>query len=406
LPNEKADRKETLKKLIIRLHRGEGVEEIKKEFRDLLSRASADEIAEVEEELVREGMSPDAIRELCDVHLSLFRESLEKEEAQVHKGHPVHILMEEHKMLLKYVEELGDTYSIIEKAANIGPADEQMGSLLDIVEKFKGSASHYQREENVLFPYLERHGVTQPPAIMWKEHDMIREIEKRLFQTVDARESLSFKGFVERLKEEAIALAEMLSSHFYKENNILFPTALKVIGEDEWRDIRRQFDELGYCPFTPKSTIAPLEEAEAYPTKPEAEGLISFETGAMSEEELESILNTLPVDITFVDKDDKVRYYNQKRDRIFVRTKAVIGRKVQQCHPQKSVHIVNKILEEFRGGRRDVAEFWINIQGRLIHIRYFPVRNKGGDYLGCIEVTQDITDIKMLEGEKRLLDWS
>ena len=135
----------------------------------------------------------------------------------------------------------------------------------------------------------------------------------------------------------------------------------------------------------------------------EKEGAVTFETGTMSKEEIEAVFNALPVDITFVDKDDTVRFFTQSKDRIFVRTKAVIGRKVQQCHPQKSVHLVNKLLEDFKGGRRDVGEFWINFEGRLILIRYFPVRNKKGEYLGCVEMTQDITGIKKIEGEKRLL---
>ncbi len=135
-----------------------------------------------------------------------------------------------------------------------------------------------------------------------------------------------------------------------------------------------------------------------------SEGMVSFETGDLSATEIGSIFNTLPVDITFVDKEDTVRYFSQTRGRIFPRTKAVIGHKVQQCHPQKSVHVVNQILADFKNGRRDKAEFWINMNKRLILIRYLPVHNTSGDYLGCLEVTQDITDLKRIEGEKRLLD--
>ncbi|MBA7662807.1 hypothetical protein ES703_70840 [subsurface metagenome] len=137
--------------------------------------------------------------------------------------------------------------------------------------------------------------------------------------------------------------------------------------------------------------------------KEKIKGKIVFETGSFTKEELETLLNTLPVDITFVDKEDTVRYFSQTKERIFPRTKAVIGRKVQQCHPQKSLHVVNKILEDFKNNKRDFDEFWINLNNRLIYIRYFPVRNKSGDYLGCLEVTQDITDIKKIEGERRLL---
>jgi len=211
------------------------------------------------------------------------------------------------------------------------------------------------------------------------------------------------------LEEVALSLVDILSGHFYKENNILFLTALRVISEEEWKDIRQQFDELGYCCFTPQPTRIATEEIAAEEVKiPIREiavtGVIPFETGNLSNEEVEAIFNILPVDITFVDKEDTVRYFSQTKERIFPRTKAVIGRKVQQCHPQKSLHVVNKILEDFRNGHREVAEFWINLKGKLIYIQYLAVRNKKGDYLGCLEVTQDITDIKKIEGEKRLLD--
>lgn len=133
--------------------------------------------------------------------------------------------------------------------------------------------------------------------------------------------------------------------------------------------------------------------------------ILQFETGSLSKDEAEAVLDSLPVDISFIDKEDRVKYFNKAEGRIFVRTKAVIGRKVQLCHPQKSVHVVNKILEAFKTGKKDVAEFWINLNDRLILIRYFAVRDKNGKYLGTVEVTQDITDIKKIEGQKRLLDW-
>lgn len=133
--------------------------------------------------------------------------------------------------------------------------------------------------------------------------------------------------------------------------------------------------------------------------------ILQFETGSLSKEEADAVLDSVPVDISFIDKEDRVKYFNKAEGRIFVRTKAVIGRKVQLCHPQKSVHVVNKILEAFKTGKKDVAEFWINLNDRLILIRYFAVRDKNGKYLGTVEVTQDITDIKKIEGQQRLLNW-
>jgi len=130
---------------------------------------------------------------------------------------------------------------------------------------------------------------------------------------------------------------------------------------------------------------------------------IFMETGSFFPIELESMLNTLPFDITFVDNNDTVLYYSGGKHRVFARTPSVIGRQVQQCHPHKSINLVTQILEDFKNNRRDLAEFWLNLNHRLIYIRYFPVKDAQGSYLGCLEVTQDITDIQKIEGEKRLL---
>ncbi|MCX7941649.1 MAG: PAS domain-containing protein, partial [Dictyoglomaceae bacterium] len=249
-----------------------------------------------------------------------------------------------------------------------------------------------------------KHGIKEPPAIMWMDHDKIRAIKKELYKIIDNYDSMNFNEFIEKIELTAIELGNILSSHFYKENNILFPMGLHVINEDEWKDIRFQFDEIGYCCFTPSEVIIPIEK-EVKEELFQKENVIHLPSGSFSLKELVAVLNTLPVDITFVDINDKVRFFNETKERIFVRTRAVIGRKVQQCHPQKSIHIVEKILNEFKNGTKDHADFWINFNGRLVLIRYFAVRDKDGNYLGTLEVTQDITDIKKIEGEKRLLDW-
>ena len=396
------NRKEALKEIIRRLHEGADSETVKAKFKEVLEGTTPFEIAQAEEELIREGLPREEVHRLCEVHLAVFRESLEGQRTLAPAGHPIHILMEEHKILLSLAEELKGLARGLKEAGETDSAS--LEQLRHIEEHLRDSESHYMREENILFPYLERHGVTQPPAIMWTEHDRIRAVKQNLFELLEGREDTEFQDFTRQLTEVASSLAELLTNHFHKENNILFPVALRVITEEEWKDIRGQFDELGYCCFTPQAARARPEKVEAPAPKLKVEGRVTFETGSLSRDELEALLNTLPVDITFVDKEDVVRYFNQSKDRIFLRTKAVIGRKVQQCHPQKSVHLVNQILDDFRSGRRDVAEFWIQRGGRFIHIRYFPVRNRGGEYLGVLEVTQDIAGIKKLEGEKRLLD--
>jgi PAS domain S-box-containing protein len=394
-------RKEALKGMIKELHEGADPEEVKTRFAEVVRDVGPSEIALMEQELIEEGMPREEIQRLCDVHLAVFRESLDRGAAAPSAGHPVHILMEEHKLLLAFADDLRTLAGQLRDVE--GSRDERMGRLEEIVHHFKESESHYVREENVFFPSLEKHGVTEPPAIMWMEHDKIRAIEKQLYGLVDSREEIAAGDFASRLLEVAESLSQMLSSHFQKENNVLFPTALRLIGAREWMQIRAQFDELGYCCFTPEPPREVAPEAEMLLPRAEGRGVIDFPTGSLSTEELEAVLSTLPVDVTFVDRDDTVRYFSQSTDRIFPRTRAVIGRKVQQCHPQKSVHVVNQILSDFKSGKKDVAEFWIDLKGRLIYIRYWPVRNDKGEYLGCLEVTQDVTEIKKIEGEKRLL---
>jgi hypothetical protein len=396
-------KKEVLKQMIQRLHDGESADDVKKEFAELLSNTTAAEISLAEEQLIKDGMPREEIRRLCDVHLAVFKESLEGETVLAPSGHPINTLMEEHRVLIDTAEELESIVTIEDNES----ISSKLPRIRHLVQHFKDSERHYQREENVLFPILEKHGITEPPAVMWTEHDQIRETEKRLFELVSGTDDDILRN-LEQTRALSTKMRELLSSHFYKENNILFPTAMNVFTQNEWATTREEFDEIGYCCFTPH-----VEKPSTDPSSPDEDILkgevfsddeLMFETGALSKDILEAVLDTLPVDITFVDADDRVRYFSNSSERIFVRSKAVIGRSVQLCHPQKSVHVVNQILDDFRSGERDSAEFWINMADKTIHIRYFAVRDAEEQYLGCLEVSQDITDIKGIGGEKRLLD--
>jgi hypothetical protein len=380
------DKKGILKSIFRQLHQGARVEEVAEKAREVLHDLSAEDIAAVEQELVQEGIPRETIRKLCDLHLAVVKESLERKPLSPPQWHPLFILMEEHKILLSLAQKLTET----DDPETVG----------HIMHHFRGSDKHYLREENVLFPFLEKHGVTEPPAVMWSEHDTIREMESTLYGLFER------KKFNE-IKQAAAPLHDFLSRHFYKENNVLFPTAHTVCDEREFFEMRRQFDEIGYCCFTPEP--GKISDAEVPAVEDDARtssenGVIQLETGSFTLRELEAMLDTLPVDITFVGADDTVRYFSQSPERVFVRTKAILGRTVQNCHPSKSVDIVNSIVDAFKKGTRNEAAFWLELNGRLVYIRYFPVR-KNGEYLGIIEVTQDITDIKKIDGEKRLLEW-
>ncbi len=398
------EKKEQLKQLIKDLHENK-TPEIRAKFKSFLASLTPSQIARVEEELIDEGMDPREIYSMCDIHLELFKDALKDEEDIAPVGHPVNILMSEHKKMIEFSDDLHEVIQDLKKVKGFPFAANLLAKVQDIVHHLKEAEKHYLREENVLFPYLEKHGVVQPPKIMWMDHDQIRTVKKRIVELVEDRPITDYNLFIEELEKATISLAELQNSHFTKENKILFPTGLQVINGDEWNEIRKEFDEIGYCCFTPKvPEVESKQEKGSKKVKTEDEEIV-FETGSMKPEILERVLDSLPIDITFVDKHDRVKYFSNNKDRIFVRSKAIIGRTVQNCHPQKSVHIVNEIVNAFKDGSKDMAEFWLPLGEVFAHIRYYAIRDKDGEYLGTLEVSQDIDPIKQIEGQKRLLDW-
>ena len=399
------DKKAQIKEAIRQLHAGVPPEQVKEKFRAVFEGTDSLEIAKIEEELAKEGMKRDEMRKLCDVHMAIFKEQIEKQNPNLKPSQPISILMEEHRIMTKMSEELVSLANKILKIKDMRYVEEDIHQVEHLIADFTDSEKHYLREENVLFPMLEKHGITEPPAVMWMEHDQIREQKKKLQPLIKDVNEASFPSFKDELWETAKTLGNLLPSHFYKENNILFPTALSVVTEQEWVEIRKEFDAIGYCCFTPPELIAAPKEEVLQVQVPAPTGIMQFENGNLTKEQLDSLLNTLPVEITFIDENDTVRYFNKPEKIIFVRTKAIIGRKVKNCHPQKSLDTVTKIVESFKSGKKNFAEFWINIGNRMIHIRFFAARDPKGKYLGTMEVVQDVTEIQRLQGEKRLLDW-
>jgi DUF438 domain-containing protein len=207
------------------------------------------------------------------------------------------------------------------------------------------------------------------------------------------------KSLNDDLLKKIVVLNEMFANHIYKEHSVLFPTALKLLEEQEWYEVRNQFDDFKYIAHKPEKLDIKKDEV----TEVNSEG-IKLPSGSFSAEELMSILNTIPFDITFVDANDRVKYFSEGKERFFPRSRAIIGRKVHNCHPQKSVDIVEKIVSDFKSGERDNADFWIKLGDNFVYIRYFAVRNTDGEYLGTVEITQDIKPIQEIEGEKRIYD--
>lgn len=400
--DDKRRKREVMKDIVLKLHQGLSVKEAKERFEREVGSVSSLEIAELEQSLINEGLSPEEVRRFCNVHALLFQSTLEKSVSKEEpSAHPIYLFKLENREVEKVV---GSLRQLAQNIKRYEPAQvkEKIGELL---RKLKEVNVHYTRKEQLLFPFLEKYGFYGPSKVMWGKDDEIRELMKKGLEGLDrVEEGVELEEYV---KSILTPLLDEVEGMIFKEEKILFPTALEKLKVEDWVEILKESDDVGYAFIEkPKETTLLIEELKrAVTEEPAVKGeLIQFPTGELSLKELLSILNTLPVDITFVDKDDTVRFFSDKQDRIFVRTKAVLGRKVQNCHPPKSLDIVERILQSFREGVRDSADFWINYKGRLVLIRYFAVRDREGKYLGTMEVTQDITEIKKLEGEKRLLD--
>lgn len=397
----KTTKKEGLKNIIRDLHRGGDVEELRKRFAELVRDVSGGEIAAMEQELIAEGLPEEEIKKLCDVHVRVFKDSLEEQPASAYvPGHPLHTLAAENRELEKIVARTRDLLarSREEAGEKAGPADRaKLASLIDTLAEVE---KHYLKKENQLFPRLEEKGKSGPSKVMWAIHDDIRAHLK------DFRRALDLGDRALVAKTGTWVLQE-ISDMIYKEEKILFPMSLEVLDEDDWARVKKGEEEVGYAWITPGRGWAhavPPEGREAASITP-AGNRLALDTGALSAEQVNLLLTSLPVDISFVDENDTVVYYSATPERIFPRTPGVIGRKVQNCHPPKSLDTVTQILSSFRDGSRDTAEFWIELSGKFIHIRYFALRDGGGKYRGSLEVSQDVTGIRALRGEKRLLDW-
>lgn len=398
--NNREYRQKALKELIMQLHEGKGVDEVRDRFAKLIEGISASEISEMEQALIMEGMPVQEVQRLCDVHAAVFKGSIQ----EIHHpdeipGHPVHTFKLENRELEKLIKEIE---SDLESFASKDTKD-SVYKLLGDFNTLWDIDKHYSRKENLIFPYLEKYGITAPPKVMWGVDDEIRVDIKEIRGMLQGH-SVNREELVQKAKETLDRVKEMI----FKEENILFPMAIDTLTQDEWISIMNESDEIGFCLTGPKGKWKPervdVESKEENKLGDErSKGYIKFETGFLTAEEISAIFNHMPVDVTFIDKDDVVKFFSFPKDRIFPRTKAVIGRTVQNCHPPASAHVVTGIVDDFKSGKKDHEDFWIKMGPRYVYIRYFAVRDEKGEYMGTLEVTQDIKGIKELEGEKRLV---
>lgn len=411
LINNREYRKQVIREVILDLHQGKSVDEVKSRFHEVIKDIDAGEIAIIEESLVQEGLPIGEVQRLCDVHASLFKDVLEhKTEAEIPPGHPIHTFREENKALEKLLTV--DIGSIMGKLAENQDGQEVQSLILSLTEKINllmDVDKHYSRKENLLFPLLEKYGITAPPKVMWGVDDEIRAALK------EAREALrSFRadegdaGNVIDLMAKVSDSLNKVTEMIFKEEKILFPMALETLAEDEWYRIYEDSDEIGYCLVEPTREWNPVrvEVGDKPGTVPveKTPGQIKFNTGVLKAEEINLIFNHLPVDITFVDKAGIVKYFSAGPERIFPRTRTIIGRKVENCHPPASVDVVEKLVTEFVEGKKNEESFWLHLGDKYVLIRYFAVRDDAGEFQGVLEVSQDFKPLQAIQGEKRIAD--
>ena len=395
--DERARRQVLLKDIIKELHDGAPVEAVKSRFDELVRDVDAAEIAVMEQSLIAEGLPVEEVQRLCDVHVTVFKESLDSgEETSVPDDHPVAAYRRENVVIGEITNALRCTLDALIAAPEDSARHAAIDELASDLERLAEIDVHYLRKENQLFPVLEQHGVEGPTKVMWALDDDIRsriKVERAHASRLDAA-ALS-ASLPETLK--------MIEDMVYKEEKILFPTALQVISAEEWGRIAAGDAEIGYAWIEgPSGEHARAAAAAWAPVAGEL--LLPLTTGALSPTQVDLMLRNLPFDITFVDSDDRVRYYSEG-ERVFPRSPAAIGREVRNCHPPKSLDKVEQILAEFKAGTKDMAEFWIELGETFAHIRYFALRDPDGGYQGCLEVVQDATHVRGLTGQRRIVDW-
>ena len=400
-----SQRQNLLKELILQLHEGESPEAVQEQLKIVLGKVPYGDVVQVEQQLIADGLPPMEIQRLCDLHSQALKGSLDTSGVKkVESGHPVDTFHKENAQVSKVIGIIENRFEELKSYSEKDDASEAFLELRSNFNDLYEIEKHYLRKENLLFPFLEKHDIDSVPKVMWGKHDEVRELSKASFEAftgISAIKADEANSVIDLLLNPLIqAVEEMI----FKEEEILFPMCLDTLDEAEWYEIYRQTEDIGYCLYEPQDEWQP-ENIDTAALDEVRSDKIRLPGGNFNIQELTAFLNTLPVDVTFVDREDKVRYFSTGKERIFHRSKAIIGRKVQMCHPPSSVHIVEQILDDFKSGGQDDAAFWINLKGRFIHIEYFAVRDDKGEYLGTLEVTQDLTDKRNLEGERRLLKY-
>ena len=421
--NNSSQRKALLKHMIQELHKGEAPEMVKSRVKELLKNIPYNEVVEVEQELISEGLPEEEVLKFCDINSSILEGSITSQHAEMPAAHPVDTLRKENREVEKVTKKVKEIFDSIPSIAN-GADDEVAALTLKLKGLFNSLYDldkHYKRKEYLLFPFLEKAAITGPPKVMWGKHDEIRE---QLKASIEALEPGSITTKEELMSVVVLLLGpavEAVESMIMKEEEILIPMCLEKFSEENWYQIYMETPVYGYCLYDTRDEWKPEEHVvESFNKSQMEEGgqavsgvsytqgaPVRLSSGSFDMKELEALFVTIPIDITYVDANDKVKFFSHSPNRVFERNRSIIGRDVRLCHPPGSVNIVEQILVDFKSGKENQAKFWLsNFMGRFVYIEYTALRGKDNEYLGVIEVTQDITEFRKLQGDQRLLSYT
>ncbi|GFI20466.1 DUF438 domain-containing protein [Lactobacillus johnsonii] len=392
------ERQQAILKILNFIQDGGELEEAKKMFQAAFDQVDVAEITAAERELIAQGLDPRKIQYLCNVHADVFKGNIKenKENSEFEKpGHPVHTFKLENIVLKSLVND-----ALLPDLAKWEKGDK--GALSKLRQELKDLAKihyHYARKETSMFPIMTKYGITAPPKVMWGVDDKIRKLIGQANLLISQKD-INKVEVSKVIKETAHEVLEMI----FKEEEIMLPMIDEVASEEDWGNVKNEEEQIGYTLIQKPMNWKPKE-------KPKSDGPISidklsslalnFAEGSLNLEQLSAILDLLPFALTFIDENDKVAYFGGGAN-IFPHSKNAIGNSVYSCHLPESVPRVKKIFDDFHQGKKDKYEFWFKPRhmGRYLYLQYFAVR-KDNKYLGCLEVAQDVTDIRNWKNEKK-----
>lgn len=419
--NEKEQqRMNILTDILTRLHHGSTPDEVQAAFDQHFQGVSAIEISLMEHQLIESDdndITFEDVMELCNVHANLFKNKVDGagDISEFEKpGHPIHVLKTENQAMRAALMRINRLIKNISDDALEPGILRGLKNQLALLGQFE---HHYQRKEEVIFPVMEKYNHTAPPKVMWGVDDHIRDLFADVLTQLD---SIHDTG-VTALKERFDAFSHEFTEMIFKEESIMIPLVLDIFNEDDWLHIAEDSERFGYTIVEPEEKWVPeridfVEEKEADHSESQVEKPldlnnlpdtqeIPFGQGFLTLKEVRKILDLIPMELTFINKDDVFKYFNNSipdEDKAFLRAPSAIGREVKNCHPPKSLAMVLKLVEDLRSGVKEKEQMWFERKnGQFIHVTYVAVRDDDGAYMGILEYVQDIAPLKELTGMKR-----